>query len=141
MNPASNAKLLSVEWTGASVLTFREPDRKTISKLRTLMAGMEIVSVRATQSPHKPCDATNSGSLEIVLAELERVLKQDYCDTLEDVKEWNGEFDYIVTTFTAHPGALHVLTRLSHPEKGGNIFYGRTIQRVSPDAYLMWVDD
>lgn len=142
MTPASETKLLHAEWTGESLLTFRIPDRKVIGRLREIMEGMAIIPVKArTQSLHKASAATNTGPIEVVLAELKRVLKQDYRETIEDVKEWDGDFDFVVTTSNAHLGALHVLTRLSHPEKGGNIFYGRTIQRVSADTFLLWVDD
>jgi len=142
MCPANDAKILDVKWTGISLLTFKKPDKHAITRLGALMAGMTVTPVHGNlQSPHKPCDATNSGSLETILGELKCVLKKDYQNTLEDVKEWSGDFDYVVTNSSAHPGSLHILTRLSHPEKGGNIFYGRTVQRVSVDTYLMWIDD
>lgn len=140
--PASKAKLLHVKWTGKGLLTFREPDSRAMGRLREIMEGMATVPIRArTQSPHKAPAATNSGPIEVILMELERVLKQDYRETRKDVKQWDGDFDYVVTSSNAHPGAVHVLTRLSHPKKGGHIFYGRTIQRVSAGSFLLWVDD
>ena len=121
-----------------SLFSFDIPDSNALQKMRDIIESSEIKPFKKTKSTtHMPEDAIR-GNKEKIFLNLMEVLENDYNENISDE---DINFDYSIFTSSQQPDAIHIKTRLFYPNNEGNIFYGRMIQRVAEDEYLLWVDD
>ena len=137
---------IECRWNGESLLTFKRPTNEIINRLRKLLSELKPKPFRKLKFlPHTLKDVTCKGNLGLIISYLKRVLQKDYkdnCDFLK--KEKRGlNFEYIIANYYMQAkleGLIEILTRL-YKKDAGNILYGRYIQRISEETYLLWVDD
>jgi hypothetical protein len=75
---------------------------------------------------------------------LNRVLEKDFEQNNREAHEWSGSFEYVVMMSELLKGGVQINTRLYPTDRDvgqGGIHYGRVVERVGPDEYLMWIDD
>jgi hypothetical protein len=120
------------------LLSFNKPDLSVIQQLRALITNLEIKPFRKSElTTHLPCEAIKGDKEKVTLLLID-ALQKDY---EENIADEGVNFDYYVFKSNQQPDALHIKTRLFHKDREGNIFYGRMIQRIADNEFLLWIDD
>jgi hypothetical protein len=88
----------------------------------------------------KEKDAAAQGDLAHILKKIEDDLELDYRENLAQSGSDAIKFDYVVEVDSEDACQLLILTRLYHPERFGNLFYGSVVRRTLDDKYLFWTD-
>ena len=72
---------------------------------------------------------------------IQDLLTEDMRQNLVASQDEPWTFDYVVLRDARDNKVLQILTRLFDPEKEGNIYYGRSVQRDLKGTYVLWADD
>ena len=126
------------------LLRFTEPDDVEVAKhLAALVDKIEpsgiISAFRIGKLTRRP-DYRADTSAEMVRYLID-LLRADWRKNSFASGNEPWSFDYEVRRDERDSKVLQILTRLFHPEKPGNIFYGRYVQRKKSGSLLAWVDD
>lgn len=121
------------------LLNFERPEPHILSQIREIAC-----KLKALPFDKKKClprsEAALEGTIDQILPLLQERLDRDYSENLSEAETAPYLFDYVVMEEAGDESLLRILTRLYHPTEGGNIFYGRTIKRLSNDEYIVWID-
>lgn len=132
------ARYLQTRFEGRRIFSFTDPDSRSLDRLRQLLLAMQAVPLSDPMRRTLGTQRTLRGDLDLVLGRLNTLLKEDNIDLSRDN---HVNADYEVRTSEALENAMHVNTRLFYPGKGGVVFYGRLVQRVGSDDYILWYGD
>ena len=138
MNHANKVRYIESNRIGDSILTFKEPSDDVIEKIGSILESLKIKSFNTSQVTTHSSDEAIRGNRKEVIGRLKKVLVDDYDDNISDT---DINFDYHIFKSNQQPDAIHIKTRLFYPGNDGDILYGRMIQRIAEDDYLLWVDD
>jgi hypothetical protein len=124
------------------LLQFKKPGFHEMRALEAILRDMPPHTPKRSLSPRSVREAALVGTLHDVMDRLADVLQDDYALNFAR-RDTKRTFEYVVTDAGPDEGAVEIWTRLFHPHdaKTGNIFYGRTVRRISADKYRLWVDD
>jgi hypothetical protein len=129
----------------AATLRFREPSDEMLDGVRRILRALPVCNPPRFKKPYTRDRLTVRGDLNRVMAVLKEVLLQDFRENEQECAEWNGGFDYVVVPSDLLHDAVHIKTRLysKDPEhrSQGDILYGRVVERVGADDFILWVDD
>jgi hypothetical protein len=132
------AKYFETKILNAPLFSFEKLDSSSIQHLISLISELPVKPfVQTGLTTHRPEEAISCNKEKAILF-LINDLEKDYKENIED-DELN--FDYYVFFSNQQPDALHIKTRLFFPNDSGNIFYGRMIQRIDEDQFLLWIDE
>jgi hypothetical protein len=125
---------------GEPLLSFERPGDDIRERLAALLAELPIEHFRENATGEfAPGNAAARGSLSAVLAALMADLDGDHRENQAKSAEWDGGFDYRVFESIFIPGGAEVLTRLFYHSGDGQLYYGRAVQRIARDEYLLWI--
>ncbi len=133
-----DARYLQTRFEGRNIFSFVDPDFRALDRLRQLLISMKAVPLTDEMRRTLGVQRTLRGDLDLVLARLNTLLKEDNIELLQD-NQVNADYEVRASNVAAN--ALHVNTRLFYPGQGGNVFYGRLVQRVGANDYILWYGD
>ncbi len=125
---------------GEPLLSFERPCLEVRERLAALLIELPIEAFReCSTGEFAPENVAAHGSLNAVLAALMADLEGDYAENAQEAASWDGGFDYRVFDSIFVPGGAEILTRLYYKRGSGQLYYGRAVQRVARDEYLLWI--
>lgn len=133
-----DARYLQTRFEGRNIFSFVDPDFRALDRLRQLLISMKAVLLTDEMRRTLGVQRTLRGDLDLVLARLNTLLKEDNIELSQD-NQVNADYEVRASNIVAN--ALHVNTRLFYPGQGGNVFYGRLVQRVGANDYILWYGD
>lgn len=131
-------RFLQTQFEGRRMFAFVEPDLRAMDRLRQLLISMHAIPLTPDLMQRAATQRTLRADLDAVVARLSSLLKSDNLDFGRDA-EVNA--DYEVRASELIPSAMHINTRVFYIGHGENVFYGRLIQRLGANDYLLWYGD
>jgi hypothetical protein len=124
-----------------AIARFQSVDEALICQIRDLIESLPMSTVNDTEPHRAIASAALRGTVDDVVIRLSDVLKKDYAEYQRGGVTWAGGFEYVLRWSDEAVGRLEILTRLFGREPAGGIYYGRYVQRIGPQSYVLWIDD
>jgi hypothetical protein len=122
-------------------LSFDRPTYTVMEEIRGLMATLPVrpdFQVPAGRDTLQ--NASQVGSIDEILAALERALHADYQENTRELEDI-ARFRTYVLQWEMHPDALAIITELSHSDERsgkGAIMYGSRVRWIADYRFALW---
>lgn len=125
------------------IYQFNEPTDEAVAKIGELLSELPILPYTNVRRRRRQGtffgrrnEAFYQGSLEGLLPELAKTLKEDHAANLAEAAKASYQFDYVVDSDARHRNLLLIFTRLHNDET--HILYGGPVMRIAKDYYIAW---
>lgn len=136
------------EW----IYRFEVPNPAALARIESLLQTLPVVSPADWHGSQLAQQEGQTGDLAWVMKSLQTALESDYEDNIQEAQpnsQKQGQqpsgkssyhFDYVLMRDMHTESGIGIYTRYYTPGEPGNIYYGRTVLRLTETDYRLWLD-